>query len=260
MLGGRLRRKKIGAIMTEREKVYHLSIMELDKNPNGLRYNELKRLIKKEYPDMKSGTITGSIRQMYIKHQDEVYKPETGLFCLTKYKDQLSSESMQQVSHAKVQIREDDFYESFSDWLIGEVEECSRAIPLGGNIFGSKWGTPDVIGILQPSASDIVKFEIEVTCAEIKLDTNQLITAFGQACSYRLFSHRVYLVIPKKSSADEITRLDSLCSLFGIGLVLYDSENKDDPDYRIKGRAKKGNPDLFYVNKNLKIIESKLFT
>jgi hypothetical protein len=209
---------------------------------------------------MKSGTITGSIRQMYIKHQDEIYKPETGLFCLTKFRDQINKESIPILSSTKMQIREDDFYESFSDWLINEVEECTKSISLGGNIFGSKWGTPDVIGILQPSASDIVKFEIEVTCAEIKLDTNQLITAFGQACSYRLFSHRVYLVIPKKSSTDEITRLDSLCSLFGIGLVLYDSENKEDPDYRIKGRAIKGNPDLFYVNRNLKIIESKLFT
>jgi len=246
--------------MTEREKVYHLAIRELDNNHNGLRYSELKRLIKNEYPEMKSGTITGSIRQMFIKHQDEVYKPETGLFCLTKYRDQLDSESIPKLNPVIIQLQEADFYESFSDWLIDEVEECSRAISLGGNKFGSKWGTPDVIGILQPSASDIVKFEIEVTCAEIKLDTNQLITAFGQACSYRLFSHRVYLVIPKKLSTDEITRLDSLCSLFGIGLVLYDSDSKEDPDYRIKGRAMKGNPDLFYVNKNLKIIESKLFT
>jgi hypothetical protein len=246
--------------MTEREKVYQLAIKELNNYPNGLRYSELKRIVKNEYSDMKSGTITGSIRQLFIKHQDEIYKPETGLFCLTKFRDQLNKESVPLLTSTKNHIREEDFYESFSDWLINEVEECTKSISLGGNIFGSKWGTPDVIGILQPSASDIVKFEIEVTCAEIKLDTNQLITAFGQACSYRLFSHRVYLVIPKKSSTDEITRLDSLCSLFGIGLVLYDSENKDDPDYRIKGRAIKGNPDLFYVNKNLKIIEPKLFT
>jgi hypothetical protein len=140
------------------------------------------------------------------------------------------------------------------------VEECTKSIKLGGNIFGGKWETPDVIGVLKPGPTDIIKNEIEITSAEIKLDVNQLITAFGQACSYKLFSHRVYLVIPKQSNQDEISRLDSLCALFGIGLVLYDSTKPDEPDYQIKNRAQKGIPDNFYVNKNLTLIANKLLT
>ncbi len=209
---------------------------------------------------MKSGTISGSIRNLYIKNTDKIYKPEPGLFRLIKFKDSSSTPSVIGTSVVANIIKEEDFYDSFAEWLVEDLEECSKAISLGGNSFGGKWGTPDVIGILQPSVSDIIKSEIEVTTAEIKLDTNQLITAFGQACSYKIFSHRVYLVIPKKSGNDEISRLDSLCNLFGIGLVLYDSTNKDDPDYRIKNRASRGRPDSFYINKNLKIIEKKLFS
>jgi len=245
--------------MTEFEKVFDVIIEALDKNEGGLRYSELWRLIKSKYPDMKTGTITGSIRKAYLKHIDEIYKPETGLFCLLKYKENIESKSYKGKYKKKEIIHEEAFYDSFAEWLVGEVEECSKAIPLGGNILGNKWGTPDVIGILSSMPSDIIKHEIEITSAEIKIDTNQLITAFGQACSYKLFSHRVYLVIPNQSPQDEIIRIDSLCSLFGIGLILFNAEKKDDPDYRIRNRAKKGAPDLFYVNKNIRILEKKLF-
>ncbi len=44
---------------------------------------------------------------------------------------------------------------------------------------------------------------------------------FSQACAYRLFSHRSYLVVPKQAHADELARLDALCEIFGIGLVTF---------------------------------------
>lgn len=46
------------------------------------------------------------------------------------------------------------------------------------------------------SEIDPIKAHPEIVSVEIKTDTNQLITAFGQACAYKLFSHKVYLVIP----------------------------------------------------------------
>lgn len=42
-----------------------------------------------------------------------------------------------------------------------------------------KWGTPDVIGKRESRRSDIVKAPTEIISAEIKLDTRDLITAFG---------------------------------------------------------------------------------
>ncbi len=65
--------------------------------------------------------------------------------------------------------------------------------------------------------SDMIEAPIEIVSAEIKTEVNQLVTAFGQACSYRLFSHKSYLVIPNRSPRDEIARLDSLCIVLGLG-------------------------------------------
>ena len=113
-------------------------------------------------------------------------------------------------------MKEEDFYVPFADWLENDLEECTKAIPLGGSRFKDKWGTPDVLGKWESKRSDIIQAPTEIVSAEIKLDINQLITAFGQAAAYRLFSHRTYLVVPVQAGRDEIARLDSLCSSYGI--------------------------------------------
>ncbi len=105
----------------------------------------------------------------------------------------------------------------------------------------------------------IIQAPVEIVSAEIKTETNQLITAFGQACAYKLFSHKCYLVIPKQSSQDEVARLDSLCQLFGIGLVLFNVENPNTPDFIIRVRPNKHEPDFFYTNKYMSRIEKELF-
>jgi hypothetical protein len=61
---------------------------------------------------------------------------------------------------------------------------------------------------------------------EIKTDTIGLITAFGQACSYKIFSHKSYIVVQKTSLQEDIDRLDSLSMIFGIGLILLTTKTK----------------------------------
>src|SRR6266849_6634974 len=53
--------------------------------------------------------------------------------------------------------KEEDFYQPFADWLVNEMEECTKAIVLGGNRFRDKWGTPDVIGKRESKRSDIIQ-------------------------------------------------------------------------------------------------------
>ena len=36
-----------------------------------------------------------------------------------------------------------------------ELEECTKAIAVGGAVFKDKWGTPDVVGIREPKKSDM---------------------------------------------------------------------------------------------------------
>ena len=90
---------------------------------------------------------------------------------------------------------------------------------LGVTASGRNGGPP--VCIFRARESDIVKMPLEVIAAEIKIDVGQLITAFGQACAYKLFAHRSYLVIPKSAQPEDIGRLDALCVIFGIGLILF---------------------------------------
>ncbi len=145
--------------------------------------------------------------------------------------------------------------------MVKDLGECTKAIPLGWNKFGDRWGTPDVLGVYKFSETDPIRPPIEIISAEIKIDTNQLVAAFGQACSYKLFSHNVYLVVANEAERD-IGRVESLCSRFGIGLILFDKNNPQNPNFEIRTRAAKSEPDYFYVNEYLRRLDEnskKLF-
>ena len=117
-----------------------------------------------------------------------------------------------------------------------------------------------MIGIREPKKSDIIKFPTEIVSAEVKIDSAGLITAFGQACAYRLFSHKSYIVVPTDAPEDDIARLDSLARIFGVGLILFDAKTPEEPKFEIRVRAAKSEPDMFYVNRYLKLIEDDLFS
>ncbi len=240
---------------TRREKITTKAIEILKSNPSGIRYSDLVRKISQEFPEIPVNTIHGTVWNLETRVPDEVYKPARGLFRHVKFKEEEISEEEREIE----KIKEEDFYKPFAEWLVNELEECTKAIPLGGNRFRDKWGTPDVIGKREPRRSDIVKGPTEIVSAEIKADTRDLITAFGQACSYKLFSHKSYIVVPKNSSQDDISRLDALCLIFGIGLVLFDNSNPNDPQFEIRVRPLKHEPDMFYVNKYMRLIEKELF-
>lgn len=246
--------------MTQIDCIRAKAIELLDIEPKGLRYSQLMRKVKEKLPEANENTINGSLWNLDATKPEVVYKPARGLFRHIKFKEtEIEKDIEEAEAKKKGKVSEEDFYESFADWIKNELEECTKAIPLGGNRFKDKWGTPDVVGVRAPKPSDILKLTTEIVSAEIKVDANSLITAFGQACSYRLFSHKVYLVIPTSSSETDLARLDALCRLYGIGLILFDSSKPKDPSYEIRVRATKNEPDMFYINKNLKAVEGELF-
>jgi hypothetical protein len=246
------------------KRVKDKAVEILGENPQGMRYSDLVRKIVEALPDIPPNTIHGNVWDLDKTLESQIYKPIRGLFRLKKFSE---TEFVPPVSNAPTipdapHVREKDFYQPFAEWLVGETEDCTKAIPLGGSIFGAKWGTPDVIGVWVSKAGDIVQVPTEVVSVEIKTDTNELITAFGQACAYKLFSHKVYLLIPNQSSEEDVSRLDSLCLIFGIGLVLFDAKNPALPNFSIQARPTKHEPDIYYTNKFLRMIENfqgKLF-
>jgi len=239
---------------TQREKIIKKAKEILKNSPKGIKYSDLVKKIREELPKVNKNTIYGTIWRLKQRIdsgvEKEIARPSRGFYILSKYLPEIEKET-------QGKIREEEFYQPFANYLINELEECDEAIALGGRKFKDKWGTPDVIGVYKFSQADPIRPLPEIISAEIKTDTTNLITAFGQACSYKLFSHKVYLVIPKDSPQPDIGRLESLCLKFGIGLILFNSMNLQNPDFRILVRALKGEPDYFYVNKYLKMLPEK---
>ena len=245
-------------------QIRKIALEILADRPEGIRYSDLKRTISRYNSGFNPNTISGAIWDLEVTFPDKIYKPDKGVFRLLIFKEEVLTQpdnpsSVQENTTKKKAIKEEDFYQPFADWLVNELEECTNAIGLGGNIFRDKWGTPDVVGIRESKRSDIIQFPTEIVVGEIKIDTNGLIIAFGQACAYKIFSHRSYIVIPNDSQIEDIARLDTLCRQFGIGLILFDRKKPEDPNFEIRVRANRYEPDMFFVNKNLKLIEDKLF-
>lgn len=245
---------------TKREQILKSVIEFLNDKPKGEAYSSILSHLKTQYPSWPVNTLHGGLTYIRVNPQSEIYRPSEGVYVHNKYKPDSAGEVVKETKEVKdVRIKEETFYRPFADWLEG-FGETTRSITLGGNRFKSKWGTPDVIGKKESKKSDILQAQTEIISAEIKIDDGlALITAFGQACAYKLFSHKVYMVIPKDSNGDDIERLDALSKIFGIGLILFDSTNVDIPDFQIRTRAIKHEPDMDYVNENLKIIEDELF-
>jgi hypothetical protein len=251
-----LKRPKI----TSKTLITSRAIETLKENPNGISYSDLVRKLHGDFMRIPVNTIHGTIWNLDSRRPNEVYKPARGLFRHTAFRQTVDTEEKPEVSVPVAEkIEESAFYAPFADWLTNELEECTKAIALGRNKFKEKWGTPDVIGIREPRKSDIIKPPTDIVAAEVKIDSGNLITAFGQACSYKLFSHKSYIVVPRNSPEEDIARLDALGRIFGIGLILFDVNNPKEPNFEIRVRATKHEPDMFYVNKYMKLIEDELF-
>ena len=247
-------RKTIG------DQIRDTAVQILKKQPDGVRYSELVRMVSESNARWKKNTIHGSVWDLDKQFPDVVTKPSRGLFRLSEFTEPESDELKEALlQKTKKAISEEQFYEPFADWLKNELEECTKAIPLGGKVFKDKWGTPDVIGKRTSRKSDIIQAPVEIVSAEIKSEVAQLVVAFGQACAYSLFSHKSYLAVPTQAPPDDIARLDSLCQVFGIGLVLFDANKPKDPNFTIRVRARRLEPDLFYTNRYMKLIEAELF-
>jgi hypothetical protein len=244
-----------------RERIRQQAVALIKAKPEGLRYSELLRSLREGPPSFNTGTINSTIWNLDAVLPESIWKPSKGLYRHTDFKEVDALEDGNARPHpCQQRAREEQFYAPFADWLRNEAEEATLAIPLGGNVFRDRWGTPDVIGKREARRSDVIKAPTEIVSAEIKADMSQLVTAFGQACAYRLFSHRSYLVIPQQTNADEIARLDAMCEISGVGLVTFDLERPHAPSFTVLVRPRRHEPDLFYTNRYLVLIERQLFS
>jgi hypothetical protein len=231
--------------------------------PGGIRYSALLDEISQQSPETPKNTISGAVWNLHSIFPSEISKPTRGLFVPSSQteNDTVDIGITEQVTSPGVKVKEADFYEPFANWLKDDLEEVTVVASLGGAGLKSKWGTPDVVGTYKPLASNLIKFPIEIVSAEIKIDPQAPVVAFGQSVAYRLFSTKTYIAMPNTLAEQDQDRLESLCMLFGVGLVLFDL-NEDAPGFSIRVRAQRFSPDMFYVNEfaeRLKLHDSEVF-
>jgi hypothetical protein len=217
--------------------------------PGGIRYTQLVDRILNDHPETPKNTIHGAVWNLDTVFPNEISKPSRGLFKPAGAEEttDIAEESTETITPQGTKVRESDFYTPFSDWLKNDLDEVTEVAALGGAGLKTKWGTPDVIGVYKPLASNLIKFPLEIVTAEIKVDKAAPIVAFGQAVAYRLFSSKTYIVMPTTLSEEDQSRLEALCMLFGVGLVVFDVDPAS-PNFLIRVRAQRFSPDMFYVN------------
>jgi hypothetical protein len=246
------------------QQIKSLARSIIAENPGGIRYGALVDKISQLNPETPKNTIHGSVWNLDALFPNEIAKPSRGLFTpVSKSANNETpiAESTEQIAESGAKVKESDFYEPFAEWLKNDLDEVTEVASLGGAGLKSKWGTPDVVGIYKPLASNLIKFPIEIVSAEIKIDPQAPVVAFGQAVAYRLFSTKTYIGMPTTLTEEDQSRLESLCMLFGVGLVLFNL-NKDDPQFSIRVRAQRFSPDMFYVNEfadRLKHYDAEIF-
>ena len=248
---------------TQKDRVINIAeeILHNSDTPS-MQQSELAKLIAKR--GIPVGTVRGYVHLLAEYRPETFYRTQekgSGICYSILQQDENLAESRNNLSKIKAKrLLEENFYPSFAKYLEYtaddsdeiRLDECTKAVPWGGNKSGGIWGTPDVVGVFKPKRKAEVQFPHEIISAEIKIETSKqaLITAFGQVCAYRLFSHKVYLAVPLSGKDG---RLESLCHIFGIGLVYFEHTEKPTTSiYKMELRAQKHSPDMFYVNEFIK--------
>lgn len=240
---------------TNKERIYELAERILAREPSGTRYTPLCKAICDADPSLNPNTVNGVVLGAPEDDSNSIEKPSPGLYVLVS--GQQGTAQGKQGAERRSRP-EKEFYPSFAEWMERDIEEVTKAVELGGALFGHKWGTPDVMGKKEPRGV-IFAVQMELISAEIKTNSNELVTAFGQACAYCLFSHRSYLVVPRNAQKDHLDRLKALCQVFGIGLVFFNPRDAKEPEYSLELRARRQEPDDRYLNQYAELVKDKLF-
>lgn len=175
-----------------RREIHQRAIEVLESHPQGIRWVDLLRAVESEAPETPHNSIHGGIHNLLTTRSSEIVKVARGTYQLAKYveadnattafkEEEVAAIPVKAEAPGAQTLTEQDFYESFAEWL-QENDEATIAAPLGGSSLGGKWGTPDVIGVLKPLAQDIFKFEPQIVTAEIKAVSNQPVGFWSGCC------------------------------------------------------------------------------
>ena len=239
------------------EQLRNKAIEILKNYPKGIRYGDLLKEVQNAYPGTKWNTLQGALWNLDAISKGTVFKPQRGMMILSEYlvrqeddSQYVKQSSLVYATNSEQERNESRFYEPFADYLQNDLSECNKAKSFGGNRLGRKWMTPDVVGYYRVKTTASFPRAPEIITAEIKVtkDYQNAISGFGQASSYLLYSHKSYLVLPMQMNYEDMGIIETLCTTFGIGLVVFDADSPEEPSFSLKNKAQRREPDIFYLN------------
>lgn len=218
---------------------------------NGIRFTALVKKVATETGENEN-TCQGSLYNLPKEFPDKISRPYRGLFILKENEKFLKDVEQNFDKKTEIKLTENDIYQPAKDYLLSR-EECTHAVIIGGNIFGKKWGTPDILGAIRASSDAVYKPPLEIVAVEIKDEGYSPVEALGQAMAYKLFSHRTWLILPDDSDLD---RIEGIAISANIGLISF-SRKSQKFDFTTLNRPMSGHPDFLEVNNILEELKIK---
>ena len=242
--------------MTKEQEVIVKAAEILKGKPGGLKAKDLKIELQKCLPSVKHNTIEGYVWKLDKISNGQISKLRRGFFVLKEYQSETNEtvgldskdiefhEDRDSISH----LPEEPFYPKFAEYL-KKIHECNKAVPSGSNRQGKKWENPDVMGWY--SELTFASQQLVLVSGELKTSSrwDDIVTGFGQAASYLLFSHKSYLAIPRQTNQDDKRKIEALCVILGVGLLFFDNNNVDDPKFEVGNRPIRREPDIYFLTK-----------
>ncbi len=240
--------------MNKKEKIRGkaLEILARPEFKGGIRFNTLIKKVISETGENEN-TCNGSLYNLPNEMPEKIARPYRGLFILKENENFLKN-VIEQNFERKPDTKsvESNIYQPARDYLLGR-EECTHAVVIGGNIFGKKWGTPDILGAIRASSDAVYQPPLEIIAVEIKDAGYSPVEALGQAMAYKLFAHRTWLILPDDN---ELDRIEGIAISANIGLVSF-SKDGNSFSFVTLNRPSVGHPDFTEVNKILDELKEK---
>lgn len=242
-----------------RDRIRTIAFEQLGRHPEGLRFSHLTREIALVDPKLNASTIKTVVWSLDKVSADHVYKPMRGLFRLVVFKETVSLEArMEGRRRARDQAIEAKVHLRFAEWLEHELQDVDQVMTPASNLFHGLWGTPTVLGFAGSQPGDGQAPPPAIVSARVESQAGGHFDAFGHACAALLYARRSYLVVPKGKRIEEHMHLHALCTMFGLGLVLFDNFSAVTPGFRLAVRAVDHDPDPAYSGRCMKQLEVAL--
>ncbi|WP_228565576.1 hypothetical protein [Myxococcus sp. AB036A] len=205
------------------------------KHPSGIRLMSLAREVHNQHPEAPFACIPPALRSLgRLTFTNVISRPERGLFVPAR---------MGELKAAGPAAREEEFHLPLAEFIEGDVEELTAAVPLGSQGLGDPWGLPDIVGVYRRCAGDSFSWTPEILAVEVRGTTEDLLSAYGQAAAHQLFATKTYLALPHTLSLRDRRELVARCQLHGLGLILFGPGPRDEYTVLVPARRCPPAPD-----------------